>query len=96
MKTTSKHFYLFKGDWCDKFIELIGIIQNNQQESFTIWEPQDKRKEYNLIIVSGTTLPDEYCLDKKIWKTDEITFDSFYKPKINQFNIYDNDKSVST
>ena len=82
------HFYLFKGDWYDRFIELIDIIENNQREKFVIWEPQDKKNDYNLIIVYGKTLPNEYCLDKRIWKTDEKIFDTFYKPKINKFNIY--------
>ncbi len=89
MKNSScKHFYLFKGDWYETFIELIDLIERTQQEKFFIWEPHDRKKDYNIIIVYGKTLPAEYCLDKRIWKTDEKVFDTFYKPKINKYNIY--------
>ena len=93
--SSSKQFYLFKGDWYDRFIELMDLVQKNQQENFSIWEPQDKNKEYNLIIVTGRSLPEEYCFDKNIWKTDEKTFDSFYRPKIDKFNIYGNDNATT-
>jgi hypothetical protein len=72
--SSPKHFYLFKRDWYEKFIELIDMIRIDQQQRFVIWEPQDRNKEHNLIILYGTTLPDSFCFVRKIWKTNEHVF----------------------
>ena len=83
-----KHFYLFKGDWYDRFIELIDIIRIEQQQRFVIWEPLDKHKEHNLIVVYGAPLSDEFCFIRRIWKTNEHIFDAFYRHQIDQFNLH--------
>jgi hypothetical protein len=84
----SSHFYLFKGDWYDRFIELIDLV--DRQEKFSIWESQNRHKGYNIVIVSGKALPEAYCLDNNLWKTDEKTFDDFYRHKPERFNIHCN------
>ena len=84
----SRHFYLFKGDWYDRFVELIELI--HRPNKFTIWESQNRHKGYNIAIVSGEALPSAYCLDNNFWKTDEKTFEDFYKDKPQFFNIHNN------
>ena len=84
----SGHFYLFKGDWYERFIELLDLV--DPQQKFTIWEPLNRHKAYNLVIISGAALPGEYCFAHNFWKTDEKTFEDFYKDKINRFNIHSN------
>ena len=83
----SRHFYLFKGDWYDRFVELIDLV--HRPHKFTIWESQNRHKGYNIAIVSGEALPSAYCLDNNLWKTDQKTFEDFYKHKPERFNIYD-------
>jgi len=85
-----KHFYLFKGDWYEKFIELI-----ERQQRFVILEPQDKNKDHNLLIVFDAPLPEAYSLSNNIWRTDEKIFNSFYKDKIDQFNIHESYNSAT-
>ena len=86
--SASRHFYLFKGDWYEKFIDLIDQVEKDQQQRFDIWEPQDKKRDHHLIVVYGTPLSEEYCLSDRIWKTDEKIFDSFYKCEVYKFNIH--------
>lgn len=88
--SSSKHFYLFKGDWYEKFIEL-----TERQQRFTILEPQDRNKDHNLLIVYDAPLPEAYSLNNNIWRTDEKIFNSFYKNKIDQFNIHGNYNSAT-
>jgi len=85
-----KHFYLFKGDWYEIFMELIDMIHIDQQQRFVIWEPQDRSKGHNLIILYGTTLPDSFCFVRGIWKTNEHIFDAFYRHNIDRFNLHSN------
>jgi hypothetical protein len=87
--SSSRHYYLFKGDWYEIFIDLLDIAQADQQK-FLIWEPQNKTKEHNLIVLVGGALSEEYCLKKRIWKTDEDVFDTFYWNKIDKFNMHGN------
>jgi hypothetical protein len=84
----SSHFYLFKGDWYDRFVELIELI--HRPNKFSIWESQNRHKGYNIAIVSGEALPSAYCLDNNFWKTDQKTFEDFYKHIPHRFNIYNN------
>ena len=90
-----KHFYLFKGDWYDISSRLNGIMPARKEKSFAVWEPADRSKEYNLVIVYGEPLPEKYCLVNNIWKTHEQIFEAFYLPKIKDYNIHSNSKSVS-
>jgi hypothetical protein len=88
MNTTNcKSFYLFKGDWYNRFIELLDLLGMHQQR-FVILEPKDKTKEHNLIIVYGGPLQESYCFSRNIWKTEERIFDSFYKHKLEKFNVH--------
>lgn len=90
MNTNScKSFYLFKGNWSEKFVELNDQVEARSQE-LAIWAPKDKTKNHNLIVVSGDELPPQYCLDKNIWKTDEAVFESFYEPKMDRYYIHRN------
>ena len=82
------HFYLFKGDWYYRFIELIDLV--DPQEKFSIWEAKNRYRGYNLVIISGAALPAEYCVANNIWKTDKKTFEDFYRDKITRFNIHSN------
>jgi hypothetical protein len=88
--SSSKHFYLFKGDWYEKFIEL-----SERQKRFTVLAPQDRNKDHNLLIVFDAPLPEAYSLNNNIWRTDEKIFNSFYKDKIGQFNIHESYNSAT-
>jgi hypothetical protein len=84
----SQYFYLFKGDWYDLFIDLIEFV--TPQQKFTIWEPRNRAKDHNLVVVTGAALPLSYCLQKNIWTTNEQVFEDFYNQKPDQFNIHSN------
>jgi len=90
MNSSPKYFYLFKGDWYERFMDLIDMMNLDKQQKFFIWEPLDRKKGHNLLITSGTELPEGYCLSNQIWKTDEQVFDSFYRNKSDQYNIHTN------
>lgn len=89
-----KHFYLFKGDWYDIFSRLNGAVPAGNEKRFAVWVPVDKSKEYNLVIVYGVPLPEKYCLVNNIWKTHQQIFEAFYLPKIKEYCIHSNSKSV--
>lgn len=83
-----RHYYLFKGDWYDIFIQLLDLIPSDNQHKFDIWEPQDKSKNHNVIIIYGSPLSTEYCHKNKIWSTHEKIFEAFYFPKMHEYNIH--------
>jgi hypothetical protein len=85
--TSSENFYLFKGNGYEKFVELNDVIDIGTPQQIAVWTPKDKSKKHNLIVVNGHELPQRYCFDKNIWKTDQNVFESFYKLKINDYNI---------
>jgi hypothetical protein len=85
-----QNFYLFRGNWYERFIELIDLVEVSQRQLIAVWTPKDKTKKHNLIIVNGAELPQRYCLDKSIWKTDEKVFESFYRQKMNSYEVHDN------
>ena len=88
MSTTSpSSFYLFKGNGQQKFVELNDTIETDNRRQIAVWTPKDKSKKHSLIIVKGDELPQHYCLDKNIWKTDENVFECFYKQKMNTYSI---------
>lgn len=84
---TSKLFYLFHGNWQEKFAELSHTGNDIKPGHVTIWTPKDKRKRHSLVVVSGCELPPSYCLNESIWKTDENVFESFYMKKTDNYNI---------
>ena len=92
----SKCFYLFKGNWIHCLDELAGIIQLGRKQSFVIWEPRNKTKKYNLLILYGGALPEDYCLNKNIWKLDEQIFAEYYQEKMGLFRIHVYDQPAKT
>lgn len=83
-------YYLFKGDWYDIFSLLLDDVSPGGDRKFDIWEPVDKHKEYNVIIVYGAPLSMNFCVSKKIWKSHEKVFDAFYSSKEYEYNIHSN------
>jgi hypothetical protein len=88
--SSPKHFYLFKGGWYERFIDLMELMKIDQQQRFVIWEPQDRNKDHNLIILYGVDLPDYFCFLRQIWKTNESVFDAFYRQHIDRYNLHSN------
>ena len=87
-KSTTRHFYLFKGSWFTIFNDLVEIIQPDQQQNFTVWEPFDKSKTHGLVIVYGMPLDSSFCQIKNIWRTDDSTFNHFYLNNLERFIIH--------
>lgn len=85
--TPSNTFYLFKGNGKQKFVELNDVLAPNNPRQIAVWTPKDKSKKHSLIVVKGDELPQHYCLDKRIWKTDEDVFECFYKQRMNNYSI---------
>jgi hypothetical protein len=88
METQLRHFYLFKGCWIDIYDELVEMLQPDQYQKFSVWEPKDKTKDHHLIIVYGMPLADSYCYRRDIWKSDENVFNSFYLYNLTRFYIH--------
>jgi hypothetical protein len=87
-KSLPKHFYLFKGNWLSRFDELISLVQKNKEQHFELWEPKDKTRKVHLLIVSGKSLSETYCLVKRVFETDEDTFVCFFQPHINDYHVH--------
>ena len=87
-----KFFYLLNGDWHKFFNDFEGTIQINKHQSLEIWEPRDKNKHHNLIIVYWEALPERYCFENNIWKMDENIFVDFYEDREEQFEIHVSNK----
>jgi hypothetical protein len=84
------NFYLFKGDWYKRYIEIAHLVEMEQKRLLAIWTPKDKSKNYNLLVLSDAELPQSYCFDNRIWKTDDTVFESFYRQKVRNYNVYIN------
>lgn len=93
MNNLERHFYLSRGDWYDIFFQLLDSVPHTEKSKFEVWEPVDKSKQYVVIVVYGTPLDEEYCLNNKIWKTHEKIFNAFYLPKLNEYNVHSNSNS---
>lgn len=85
------HFYLYKGKKSDLYVELQEMLQPDSQQRFAIWEPKDCTKQYLLIVVFGMPLATSYCLQREIWKSDEIVFNSYFNSNRSKFMIYGRD-----
>jgi hypothetical protein len=83
-----RHFYLFKGNWSNIYDDLVEIIQPDNLQKFSIWEPHDKSKTHGLVIVYGMPLDESYCHSKNIWRTNDSTFNYFYLNNLERFNIH--------
>jgi hypothetical protein len=81
-----KHFYLFKGNWLNRFDEITG--QKEKVQYFELWEPKNKTRKVHLLIVSGKPLSETYCLVKKVFETDEDTFICFFQPYITDYHVH--------
>jgi len=82
------HFYLFKGNWLNRFDELISMVQKNEGQYFELWEPKDKTRKVHLLVVSGKYLSETYCLIKRVFETDEETFACFFRPHMNDYHVH--------
>lgn len=88
MTSCPLHFYLFKGNWSERFNELTEMLQPDNQQIFAIWEPKDKIRQYNLIVVYGMPLASSYCYENDIWKSDDKVFSGFYFPNKDRFTVH--------
>jgi hypothetical protein len=89
MKSSSpgKHFYLFGGNWHERFNDLSALARKTEGQVFELWEPVDKTKKFHMLVVSGQPLTDTYCLVRKIWKTDEQVFSGFFREELETFQL---------
>ena len=83
-----KNFYLLKRDRFDSYDELLGLISPGNQTKIEIWEPMNKFKQYLLVIIHESFLPESVCFNKKIWKADENIFIDYYKEQISHFKVH--------
>jgi hypothetical protein len=67
---------------------MVNLTEMNPKALLAVWTPKDRSKNYHLVIACGAELPQAYCIDKKIWKTNETVFDSFYRVKMRNYHIY--------
>ena len=83
-QSNSKYFCLLKGNWQERFFELIEMFQISLHEKFAIGVPDSLINQYNRIIVYGLSLPEESCPDKDPVITDQDIFNSFYESNPDQ------------
>ncbi len=81
-----KYFCLLKGDWQERFFELIELFQISLHKKFAIGVPENLDNQYNRIVIYGISQTEEQSFNKNPEITDEEIFDSFYKRKSGQFN----------
>jgi hypothetical protein len=84
----NSNFYLIKGDWYKKSTEIVGVLKLDQQRLLAVWSPKNKSKNYHLMVVSGAELPQAYCFNQDIWKTNEEVFETFYNQKMKNYTIH--------
>lgn len=101
LNTSSVFYYLFKGDWYDIFSRLLDDNTTIGNRKFDIWEPLDRHKDYNVMVVYGVPLTFNFCIDNKIWKSHEKIFDTFYCKRESEYNVHssyysDNSKDKSS
>jgi hypothetical protein len=77
-QSNSKYFCLLKGNWQERFFELIEMFQISLHEKFAIGVPDRPINPYNRIIVYGLSLPEGSCADSAVELTDQEISDSFY------------------
>lgn len=80
-QSNCKYFCLLKGNWQERFFELIEMFQVSLHKKFAIGVPENLTNQYNRIIVYGISTPDEQCFSQNIPLTDEEIFNSYYKNK---------------
>ena len=88
MKTYPFHFYLFRGKRSDLVPELEEMLQPDSRQRYSIWEPLEKNGHYVLIVVFGMPLALSYCLQRDIWKSDELVFKSYFNCNRSRFIIH--------
>ena len=54
------YFYLFKGEWQERFLEMISLFQISLHKKFVISVPEDATNEYNRVFVQGISSPQEH------------------------------------
>ena len=74
-----KYFCLLKGNWQERFFELIELFQISLHKKFAIGVPENLNNEYNRIVIYGISESEDSNCHKDFTITDEEIFDSFYK-----------------
>jgi hypothetical protein len=82
-KVTGRYFYLFTGNWAKKREELELLL--TQENCFEIWEPYDRNKNINLLIVYDQPIPEMACVNKHIWRTTPSIYNVFFEQRMQEF-----------
>src|ERR1051325_9394 len=77
-QSNSKYFCLLKGNWQDRFFELIEMFQISLHERFAIGVPDNLLNAYNRIVVYGLSLPDGSSPGHDAGISDSAISESFY------------------
>jgi hypothetical protein len=73
-----KYFCLLKGNWQERFFELIELFQISLHKKFAIGVPENVNNEYNRIVIYGISESGNADSNKGFEITDEEIFNSFY------------------
>jgi hypothetical protein len=76
-----------KGNWQERFFELIELFQISLHKKFAIGVPENVNNEYNRIVIYGISESETSDSNKGFEITDEEIFDSFYRsesPRCNE------------
>jgi hypothetical protein len=80
-RTNCKYLCILKGNWQERFFELIELFQIGLHKKFAIGVPANLNDQYNRIVIYGISVPEECCVTKNNEVTDDEIFNSFYSNK---------------
>ena len=78
-RSNCKYFCLLKGNWQERFFELIELFQISLHKKFAIGVPENLNNAYNRIVIYGISESEDPNFNKDFEITDEEIFNSFYK-----------------
>ncbi|HMG67588.1 MAG TPA: hypothetical protein VK588_07875 [Chitinophagaceae bacterium] len=90
-----KYFCLLKGDWQERFFELISMFQVSLHEKFVIGVPEKLNNEFNRILIHGISVPGKDGFMENNPGTEEGIPDFFYDSNSKEFNTLENIGSIS-
>lgn len=90
-----KYFCLLKGDWQERFFELIQMFQISLHNKFAIGVPENLSSQYNNIIIYGVSSSKDSCDNDDKSLTDEEIVESFYKDTSTQLSRQNSYGTVS-
>lgn len=90
-----KYFCLLKGDWEERFFELISMFQVSLHKKFVIGVPEKLNNGFNRILIHGISIPEKDGLMEKKPGTEEGIPDFFYDSKLNELNTLETVSSTS-